>query len=689
MVMAGAGSGKTRVITHRVAHLIASGTPPENILAVTFTNKAAREMRDRINALVGPPFPTVCTFHSFGARLLREEAHRMGLSASFSLFDRSDSEAAMKRVIKGLKLDKGTYSPAALLQYVGTQKSNLMSAELAAQEAYSDWERDAARAYACYEKSLRESEALDFDDLLYRTVLLLQKDEELRSRLDAFFKFVLVDEYQDVNAAQSEFAELLTTDTKNLCVTGDPDQCIYTWRGADISFMLNFEKTHPSCRVVKLEQNYRSSPTILDVANNVISHNKNRGEKRLWSELPKGEPVQVARVADDNEEGRFVVERIEELLHAGAAPGDIAVFYRLNSLSPSLERALMIEGIPYQIVHGLEFFKRREVKDALAWVRYMLNPADDVAFRRIVNTPPRGIGARTLEIVAAKARELGCPTGVLSREPQPLKDILSKRAMTALTGFASIIGELNALEQDASGPFLERLMDRTGLSAALTAKGTTSGADPLGNIYQLIAFAHTHDKQPDAEGLRSFLDNVSLLSDIDTHDPEAEKVVLMTLHAAKGLEFPHVFIIGVDRDILPHKGLHRPADVEEERRLFYVGLTRAMKTIALTTTTLRTRFGRCEPSAPSDFLYEIPEELSVVEDQAGGVPMTSHDTSIEYEPDEMINIRAGARVYHPDHGSGSVKRVRGRGMNAMVTIEFDGVGSRTLQLAYAQLSADI
>ncbi len=689
MVMAGAGSGKTRVITHRVAHLISSGIPPENILAVTFTNKAAREMRDRINRLVGPPFPTVCTFHSFGARLLREEAHRLGLSQSFSLFDRSDSEAAMKRVIKGLKLDSNTYTPSALLSYVGDHKSQLVSAEEAVNEAHSDWENDAARAYTCYEIALKESEALDFDDLLYRTVKLLDKDEELRSRLDSFFRFVLVDEYQDVNAAQYRLAEQLTTDKKNLCVTGDPDQCIYTWRGADIRYMLNFEKTHPDCRVVKLEQNYRSSPTILDVANNVIRFNSNRADKQLWSDLPQGEPVEIARVVDDNEEGRLVVERVQALIHQGVPPGDIAIFYRLNSLSPSVERAFMFEGIPYQIVHGLEFFKRREVKDAMAWVRYILNPSDDVAFRRIINTPARGIGARTLEIVADGARKLGVATGVLARTPERLGTALTQRARKALDGFAAIVTELCSLDQSESGVFLEKLIDRTGLSAALTAKGTQSGADPLGNIYQLIAFGYNHDQQPDSEGLRTFLDNVSLLSDIDTHETDAEKVVLMTLHAAKGLEFPHVFIIGMDRDILPHKGLHRPADEEEERRLFYVGLTRAMKSVCLTTTSFRTRFGRCEPSAPSDFLNAVPEELSVINDQAGGVPMTDHETSIEYDLDEMICVQKGARVYHPEWGAGSVKRVRGRGTNARVTIDFDRSGDRTLSLAFSGLSAEM
>ncbi|MCA9321150.1 MAG: UvrD-helicase domain-containing protein [Planctomycetes bacterium] len=695
LVMAGAGSGKTRVITRRIARLIERGVPEETILAVTFTNKAAREMRDRVRQLVGDCRSTVCTFHAFGARFLRAIADRLGRPETFSLLDRKDSEAAVKKVLEKLKLDLNAHPPRATVEAIGGFKSNLQSTADALEAAISRHEEQQAQIYRAYEELLKEIGAFDFDDLLEKPVRLLESDPDLRADLNHCYGRVLVDEFQDVNLVQYRFSRLFGDrglgGHGHLCVTGDPDQCIYTWRGADISYILGFQEEYPEARVVRLEQNYRSVNRILEAASAVIRFNPRHGDKRLWSERGEGDLIQIRRVSDEIEEARGVVRRIEELRARGARRSDIAVFYRLNSLSLPVERALIQANVPYQVWRGLEFFKRKEVKDALAWLKYLANPNDQIALLRIINTPTRGIGDKAIAALETQAKVRGTNPGRLLLDPKAMESLEPRRTRDALTQFSNLA---RAFSREAEGTnvarLLETILEESGYNELAAKQADRTGQDPRGNLDQLVSFARDHEKRMPEAGLVGFLEEISLLTDSDADDELAsDKVALMTVHTAKGLEFPHVILIGADGDIFPHRRPQGDMDEEEERRLFYVALTRAQEDICLLTATQRTRFGRFSLSRPSIFLTEIPEDLTQVIDDTGGRPedITS-STELRYDLEEdtaLVGLAKGARVRHPEFGHGTVIRLGGRGDGARAEVQFDEAGRKRLLLAYARL----
>ena len=687
LVIAGAGSGKTRVITRRIAHLIEIGVAPESILAVTFTNKAAREMRERVESLVGPTPTILSTFHSFAARFLRGQADRIGLDARFTLFDRSDSEAAVKAVLKRLKLDSSMWSPSGIMAFVGSAKSEMRDCQDALRDADTNWEHEAARVYEAYEELLRRNNALDFDDLLFRTVQALTDDPSLREALNDRFRYVLVDEYQDVNQVQYRLVRHFGDAHRNVCVTGDPDQCIYAWRGARPQYMLEFEQDFPGAVVVRLEQNYRSTNRILRSASQVIRFNSQHGDKELFSDLGEGERIRMCRLPDEIDESLAVVERIHELRHAGARYSEIAVFYRLNSLSLPVERALMSNNIAYQVLHGLEFFKRKEVKDLLAYVRCLFNIDDEISLARIINTPTRGIGKKTIDTLAAAASARGIPLGRLLADGVPADVGLSARATAAVDRFAAMMRELRPVDPEnaPAAPILREITRVTSYEDFHAKRSKKAGLDPHGNIHQLIAFAADHDRGENDRGVAGFLEDVSLYTDVDAWEEDADKVALMTVHSAKGLEFPHVIIIGLDQDIFPHMGPSRDQDIEEERRLFYVGMTRAMQSLTLLTTDTRMRFGSRSHQRPSLFLGELPpDDIDVLDD--GGGDRGTEDSGIEYEMEDDFRVSRGARVMHGKFGTGTVQSVRGRGLDARIVVDFDGVGRKKLVLRYAGLT---
>ena len=685
LVIAGAGSGKTRVITRRIARMMERGVAGETILAVTFTNKAAREMSHRVQGLVGSRGPTVSTFHAFGARFLREEGHRLGRPATFSLFDRGDSETAMKRVLERCNIDPAALPPGLAVEEVSRLKSRLESPERAMEAAISRRDEQLARAYAEYETFLRESSAFDFDDLIAKSVDLIEGDAELRAALADCFRYLLVDEYQDVNLAQWRLVRALGEGHGNVCVTGDPDQCIYAWRGADLSYILDFTQHFPGARVVRLEQNYRSRNVILKAASAVIRFNSRHGDKSLWSDRGEGEKIVVRRVIDDLEEARSAIARIRELLARGARRSEIAIFYRLNSLSLAVERALIYEGIPYQVWRGLEFFARKEVKDAVAWLRFLSNPDDRVSFARIANVPARGMGDKTLEILDAQAAAEGLSPGAYLLAGGGGAG--GARARAAIEAFGSLLRSLHQEKDEPVDLLLRAVLERSGYMDLAARTADRTGQDPRGNLEQLIAYARDFRSLRPDEGLRGFLEEISLLSDADGASREDdEKVALMTVHTAKGLEFPHVIVVGMERDLFPHRMMDRQ-DEEEERRLFYVALTRARESILLLTTTRRARFGRIDLASPSIFLTEIPEELTQVEDEVGRASTFAGPTR-SYEPEadpEIERIRRGARVRHPQFGLGTVQRIVGRGGAARVDVDFDGHGPKKLSMAFARL----
>ena len=687
LVVAGAGSGKTRVITRRIAYLIAGGVPASNILAVTFTNKAAKEMQARVAALSGSRGALLATFHGFGARLLRQEAARLGLASTFSLYDRGDSEAVIKKILKEMQLDAESHPPTALLEAISEWKARLVGVRDAADAAVTGRDEVDARVYAAYEDALKRSGALDFDDLIEKSIRLLEEHPDCLAAVRQKFRYLLVDEYQDVNFAQYRLTRLIADGSRNLCVTGDPDQCIYSWRGADIGYILGFAKDYPDAKTVKLEQNYRSVNTILKAASAVIRFNSRRADKELWSDKGDGAPIVIHRVADDIEEARVVAERIRTLRGQGTHLSDIAVFYRLNSLSLPLEQALIAARVPYQVLHGLEFFKRKEVKDVVAYLRFIANPDDEVSLRRIINVPPRGLGEKTVEAIEGIALREGLSLGATVMRRELWRGRFAPRAAKALDAFADVAADLAELRDDPrAGAVIERVLVETGYASHLTDKGTESGADPLGNIQQLGAAARRYDQNPDSRGLLGFLEEISLQTDTDGYDTDADKVALMTVHAAKGLEFPHVFIVGMDQDLFPHRGMGRAADEEEERRLFYVGITRAMTTLTLLTAQARLRFGRTTFAMHSLFLTEIPEELTEVMDHSSGVKHADVSRQVAYEPDETPGIRKGARVRHKSFGQGVIVAIRGRGADAVVTVRFVEAGERRLVLAFAGLT---
>jgi DNA helicase-2/ATP-dependent DNA helicase PcrA len=689
LVLAGAGSGKTRVIAYRIAWLLAhQGLSPRNLLAVTFTNKAAGEMKRRVEELLAPAGirpPLIATFHSVCVRILRQHGTHVGLPSHFTIYDEDDRLALVKECMKDGELADRSFTPSTAAHRISYLKNQMTAVSEALRDARGPWEKKAALVYSRYDKRLRETGAVDFDDLLLLVVRLLAETPEVLAWYRGLWRSVLVDEYQDTNRAQYRIVRLLTQEHRNICVVGDSDQSIYKWRGADIRNILDFEDDFPGTKVVRLEQNYRSTRCILAVAAGVIGHNVQRKDKTLWTENPVGEPVRVYRAWDEHEEASFVAQALLGLRGEGMPWDGMAVFYRTNAQSRVLEDALRRGRIPYVIVGGVRFYERREIKDTLAYLRLTLNPADDVAFRRAIGAPSRGIGQATLARLDEEAARQSRP--LLAVAAAPPADVRGKPGRT-LQDFAALIARLAGQRRDLTPPaFIDLVLDQTGYREALRQERSPEAEGRLENLEELIAAAedYTHvEAEPTLEG---FLDGVALVSDIDELEDAEARVTLMTLHSAKGLEFPAVFMTGLEEGVFPHaRSMNDPDEIEEERRLCYVGVTRAKERVVLSWA-LHRRIHGYGVGEPSRFLREMPEDqllaLNAGRAQEPAVPAIAVP---RYEPEEAAwPIKVGARVRHARFGEGLVVGVEKDGADTVVTVGFASVGRKRLSLQYAQL----
>lgn len=609
LVLAGPGSGKTRVITRRAAHLVHSGVYPNNILAITFTNKAVNEMRRRLDELGVSRGMWISTFHSLGARLLREFAPLAHLEPGFTIYDEDDQLRIVKQALELAGLADTSFRPEVAQARIGRAKNDLHTPDQVPTDSFE--ERAFARVYEHYEQLMRRHNAVDFDDLLLRVALLLGADEEVRSRLAARYRYLLIDEYQDTNRAQYLIASYLAMQHRNLCVTGDPDQSIYAWRGADLRNILEFEQDYPEAQIVRLEQNYRSTQSVLRAADALIARNLRRKHKTLWTENEAGAPVRLWEFDNGHDEA----ERIAETIAAGHAAGrpysDFAVFYRINAVSRALEDALRRRKIPYRIARGQEFYGRREIRDVLAYLRVLVNPADDLALLRIINTPIRGIGDTTVARLAAAARGRGVPLTEALRHVGELPEL--RKAVQRLKHFRALLDELAPLAGGAARPALESVLEETGLRRALAAEDEVAGEDRIANVHELISVADEYDRTTPEPTVAGFLEQVALTSDQDQVDESAGVVLLMTLHAAKGLEFPTVFMPALEQGMLPHERAIQDGDVEEERRLCFVGFTRAQEELFLAFARERQIRAQTLPRSRSQFLAELPESALAFE----------------------------------------------------------------------------
>ena len=612
LVLAGAGSGKTRVLTHRVARLIDDGCAPWSILAITFTNKAAREMKDRIRALVGEKAEDVwiSTFHSSCARILRRDIEKLGWQRGFSIYDDDDQMGLIKNIVKDMNLNDKMYPAREIKTIISDAKNRLLNPGEWEKEAGGDYRsRKIAEAYRRYEKALHAANALDFDDLIMKTIELLTEHPPVLDYYRRKFEYILVDEYQDTNLAQYELVRLLAGDKKNVCGVGDDDQSIYAWRGADIRNILEFEKDFPGCYVVKLEQNYRSTGNILDAANQVIAHNAGRKEKALWTEAGPGDKIRVYRAQDEREEAAWVCQQLQAWRGAGRAIGDAAILYRTNAQSRVLEEALVRAGIPYRVYGGMKFYERKEVKDLIAYLRALVNPADDMAVRRIINEPRRGIGDSTIDRLAEYAAEEG--TSLFMAAMSADEAGLSARALSAVKKFSALMEEL-AVDSELmpADEFLRRVIDRTGYEEQFKQAQNEENENRLENIAELETAVKEYIAREPEGGLAGFLENVALVTDIDSLDSASQVLSLMTLHSAKGLEFDLVVMTGMEEGVFPtSRSLFDDDKMEEERRLCYVGITRARRSLLMSWAQTRALYGSRQYNTRSRFLDEIPTRL--------------------------------------------------------------------------------
>ncbi len=608
LILAGPGSGKTRVVTHRIGNLLRHGIPPSRILALTFTNKAAQEMRSRVESLAPGRSVWTSTFHRFCARLLREYAPLVGLTENFTIYDTSDSQTALKRTIEQLDFDPGHYSIQQIAAAISWAKNNLITAEQYEPRPGHPLGSIVARLYPAYQSRLLASSAVDFDDLLLHVATLLKENPEVRSTLDARYKYILVDEYQDTNLVQYALVRALSLDYPNLSVTGDPDQSIYSWRGANLSNILDFEHDYPDVHVVRLEQNYRSTKRILRVAGELIRHNKRRKPKELFTENEEGPPVRFTAYPTQRDEAESIAAQIAgEIASGRRRPRDFAVFYRTNALSRTIETSLAAQGIPYQMVHGVEFFQRKEIKDVLGYLTLLVNPRDDVAFQRIVNTPARAIGKSSIDRLRTHAVRFGMTMLDAARESGLIED-LPKRAAVAVAKFVSLYDRLSLLAIRPVEEILGHVLSESGYQEMLKLSDTDEDQERLANIEELLTAAREFDERTPGEGhLEEFLEDVCLVNDTDDWDATNDCVTLMTLHGSKGLEFPVVFIVALEEGLIPHeRSREKPEQLEEERRLLFVGITRAEKELNLSVAQYREFRGQRKMTVPSQFLLELP-----------------------------------------------------------------------------------
>ncbi len=695
LVLAGAGSGKTRVLVHRVAWLIGvCGIPPEQILAVTFTNKAAAEMRERVQKLLGPEAEGlwISTFHSSCVRILRREAGHLGLSRGFVIYDDADSLGLVKEALRRRGFDPKLHDPRRLRWRIDQWKNAGWLPARVAQAAHDAEAETAADLYATYQRLLAEANALDFGDLILQTTELFDGFPEVLGHYRRRWQYVLVDEYQDTNRVQYRLVNQLAGEHRNLCVVGDPDQSIYAWRGADVRNILDFERDFPHARVVKLERNYRSTRPILDGASAVVARNRARKEKRMRTERGDGEPIRLYEAADERDEAQFVVrELLGAVREEGRRLGDFAVFYRTHAQSRPFEEELLKYDVPYVVVGGVRFYERAEVKDALAWLRVLVNPADGQALQRLVNAPPRGIGRTTLERAAALAEADGAPLWVgLQRFAAQARGRAAPRVRELLALLEELARTVRGLRPAEA---LALALERSGYLRQLEREGTPEAETRLENLRELLSAAEDFaaanaGEEDERSALELFLDQVALVSDLDGWESRAERVALMTGHSAKGLEFPVVFLVGLEEGIFPHTASSRDeAGLEEERRLFYVGMTRAMDRLVLTWAEERRRFGSRTWGVPSRFLGEIPSSLLAGAVPAARGPQSERtlDYSVSQTEGEVPDAVRGLRVRHPVFGEGSVLEASGRGPGQKLRIRFDRVGVKTILVRFANL----
>lgn len=724
LILAGPGSGKTRVVTHRIANLLREGIRARGILALTFTNKAADEMRQRLERLAPGEPVWLGTFHRFCARLLREHAALVGLEPNYTIYDTGDAHATLKRAIEAVDLDAAHYTPQQLASAISWAKNNLIKPDQYEPRPGNVTGAIVARVYPKYQELLQQSNAVDFDDLLMHVAIMLRESPELRAELDARYRYILVDEYQDTNLAQYAIARALSIDFPNLAVTGDPDQSIYGWRGATLNNILEFERDYPNVRVVRLEQNWRSTKRILRAADALISHNKRRKPKDLFTDNDEGAPVRLITYSSHHDEAEGIAAQIVGMIRSGKRrPRDIAIFYRINALSRSLEAALRDEGVPYQLVRGVEFYQRREIKDVLSYLLLVNNPRDDNALLRVINTPARGIGRSTIDKLQDHAARRGCSLLDAAREAGMIES-LPKKSVVSIARFVGLFDRLCLYALKPLEELVGHVLSETGYQEVLRESDDPEDQERLANIEELLTAAREFDQRHPGEGhLEEFLEQASLVADTDEFDSASDRVTLMTLHASKGLEFPVVFITAVENGLIPHERSQTSAEqMEEERRLLFVGMTRAKERLQLSLSKRRDFRGRSGYTVPSPFLFELPrDELETEErgdlwqqesseeeewsepsfdvDQfedrsarqlgkalAGARLMTAADLAgVPREP-AADEFHQGMIVRHPEYGLGKIVALSGNFGNRKATVDFyAGVGQKTFVLAKSPL----
>ena len=731
LILAGAGSGKTRALTYRIANLIDHGVQPWHILAITFTNKAAKEMRERVSALVGEAADDVwvSTFHAMCARILRRDIEKLGYTRSFTIYDEDDQTSVLKELYKQLGIDDKQLSMREAKSKISDAKNRLLGPDEWFQQSPRDFRSQQFHdLYVAYEHKLRHGNALDFDDLLVRTLELFADHPPVLESYRDKFRYVHVDEYQDTNFAQYSLMKLLTQKSRNLCVVGDDDQSIYGWRGADIRNILDFEKDYPDAVVIKLEQNYRSTANILDAANQVIAHNEGRMEKSLWTESPAGDPISLFCAGDEREEAAWICDRIRQKQLAGTKYGDMAILYRSNVQSRVLEEMLVRAGIPYRIYGGVRFYDRKEVKDIVAYLRCVVNPSDDVSLRRIINQPKRAIGDSTIGELVRYAAKKEMP---LYSALVDVPDTLSARPRKCVLEFGELMNELVLSREDMGvSEFVTCLLEKTGLKAQYERDQSDEGKDRLENIQEFLGAVSEYESGAENPSLEDYLENVALVSDLDNAEFGPNAVTLMTIHSAKGLEFPIVFIAGMEEGVFPSgRSIQDPEKLEEERRLCYVAITRARQQLSLSYAAQRMLYNQVNYNAPSRFLKEIPSRLlddrwiskrernfpGVMESYQHPVPKRAPRRSFMegghglgagqkalgiaglqkgFTPSAAASVpqsavaslfQPGDRVMHRKFGEGNVEEIRGSGSDARIVISFVAYGQKEFVLAIAPI----
>jgi DNA helicase-2/ATP-dependent DNA helicase PcrA len=697
LIVAGAGSGKTRALTHRIAYLIRElGLSPYAILAITFTNKAAREMAERVEGLLGERIARgmwILTFHSACARILRREHNHLGLPSSFTIYDEADTERLISGVIRDLNVDAKRFPPRAMATAIGKAKDVVVGADEYANAAANFYEQIIAKVYVEYERRKRAAGALDFDDLISETVRLFRDHPEILEHYQERFRYILIDEYQDTNRAQYQLVNLLADKYGNVCVVGDADQGVYSWRGATIQNLLDFERDWPNAQVFLMEQNYRSTQNILAIANALIEHNVQRKPKSLWTETSGGELAVRFRADNEHEEALFVAEEVHRLVDEETYRySDVAIFYRTNAQSRVLEEVFMRAGIPYKVVGGVRFYQRKEIKDVLAYLRVLLNPQDLISARRVINTPKRGIGEATVGALESFALSEEMPFLKAARRVEEIPT-LGTRARGAVAGFVQVMNRLQQAFDSGASPsrMVEAASTESGYMLELETERTVEAEGRIENLRELAGVAAEFEARNPDGGLDGFLEQVALVSEQDEYDEEASSVTLMTLHNAKGLEFPVVFMIGMEDGVFPHyRSMGDGAQLEEERRLAYVGITRARERLYLTHAWSRSLFGTTSYNPPSRFFAEIPNDLlrSIEEDElagAGPADPSAIRQAVSTGMRANVDVSAGDTVVHDKWGEGVVLTVSGRGTDAEATVIFEDAGQKRLLLAYAPL----